>query len=68
MTESSLQALEGKIDDLISLCTALSQENAALKADTAAVRSRQKAIADKNEDAKRKVASIINHLQDMEKS
>ena len=66
MTESSLQALEGNIDKLISLCTALSRENDALRADSAAMRSRQKSLADKTENARRKVESIIDHLQDME--
>ena len=66
MPESQFKALEKKIDDLISLCAELNQENVALKADAANWLSEKQALVSKNESAQHKVESIISRLKGME--
>lgn len=66
MADSPLKALESKIDQLITLCKELNQENQALKADAARWRHERQDLIDKNELARGKVEAMINRLRAME--
>jgi cell division protein ZapB len=66
MSNNSLKELEHKIDDLISLCKELNQENRALKAEIAGWRDERRDLMDKNELARSKVEAMIDRLRTME--
>lgn len=68
MPESPFKALEQKIDDLISLCAELNQENLALKANTDAWQAERDALVEKNQAAASKVESILSRLKTAEQS
>ncbi len=62
MPESQFKALEQKIDDLISLCAELNQENVSLKADKDTWRSEREVLASRNELARHKVEPVEEDL------
>ena len=66
MAESPLQALEGKIDELISLCAELNRENQQLKAENAGWQQEKQDLIDKNDLARSKVEAMIDRLRSME--
>ncbi|GAB3285066.1 TIGR02449 family protein [Parahaliea aestuarii] len=66
MADNPLKALESKIDQLISLCQDLNQENQALKAQAAHWESERRDLIDKNELARGKVEAMIDRLRAME--
>ena len=66
MADNQLKALEGKLDELIALCTELNRENQQLKADNASWQRERQALIDKNELASSKVAAMIDRLRAME--
>jgi len=66
MPESHFKTLEQKIDDLISLCTELNQENVSLKADADSWRSEKENLVTRNELARSKVEAILQRLRAME--
>ena len=66
MPESQFKALEEKIDDLISLCAKLNQENVSLKADKENLRSEREVLVSRNELARHKVETILNRLRTLE--
>ena len=66
MTNNPLKELEHKIDELISLCKELNQENRALKAQVAGWRDERRDLMDKNELARSKVEAMIDRLRTME--
>ncbi|WP_116368023.1 TIGR02449 family protein [Parahaliea mediterranea] len=66
MADNPLKALESKIDQLISLCQDLNQENQALKAQAARWETERKDLIDKNELARGKVEAMIDRLRAME--
>jgi cell division protein ZapB len=66
MSNNSLKELEHKIDELISLCKELNQENRALKAEIAGWRDERRDLMDKNELARSKVEAMIDRLRTME--
>ncbi len=66
MPETQFKALEQKIDDLISLCAELNQENVTLKADAAAWQNERESLVDRNASAQNKVESILSRLKTME--
>ncbi len=68
MPESQFNALEQKIDDLISLCAELNQENVSLKADKETWRSEREVLASRNELARHKVETILNRLRTLEQN
>lgn len=68
MPESQFKALEQKIDDLISLCAELNQENVSLKADKETWRSEREVLASRNELARHKVETILNRLRTLEQN
>jgi len=66
MADSPLQALEGKIDELISLCAELNRENQQLKAENAGWQQEKQDLIDKNDLARSKVEAMIDRLRSME--
>jgi cell division protein ZapB len=66
MSNNPLKELEHKIDELISLCKELNQENRALKAEVAGWRDERRDLMDKNELARSKVEAMIDRLRAME--
>jgi len=66
MSNNPLKELEHKIDELISLCKELNQENRALKAEIAGWRDERRDLMDKNELARSKVEAMIDRLRTME--
>ncbi len=68
MPESQFKALEQKIDDLISLCAELNQENVSLKTDKETWRSEREVLVSRNELARHKVETILNRLRTLEQN
>jgi cell division protein ZapB len=66
MAANPLKELEQKIDELVSLCRELNQENRALKAEVAGWRDERRDLMDKNELARSKVEAMIDRLRTME--
>lgn len=66
MADSPLQALEGKIDELIGLCAELNRENQQLKADNAGWQQEKRELIDQNDLARSKVEAMIDRLRSME--
>ncbi len=66
MADNQLKALEGKLDELIALCTELNRENQQLKAENASWQQERQTLIDKNELASTKVAAMIDRLRAME--
>jgi cell division protein ZapB len=66
MADSPLTALEGKIDELIALCTELNRENQQLKADSAGWYREKRELIDQNELARNKVTAMIDRLRSSE--
>ena len=68
MADSQLKKLEGKIDELISLCSELNLENQALKADSASWYHERQALVEKSELARAKVEAVLKRLKAMEQT
>jgi len=66
MADSALQALESRIDELVSLCQNLDRENRRLKAESSNWRREREDLLQKNELARSKVEALIARLRAME--
>ena len=66
MTTQDLDALERKVDDLLRLCTRLSRENRALKAQQHTWTIERARLIEKNELAKQRVEGMISRLKSLE--
>jgi cell division protein ZapB len=66
MADSQLKVLESKLDELISLCSELNQENQQLKADNASWQLERQSLIEKNELASSRVGAMIERLRAME--
>jgi cell division protein ZapB len=66
MASDALTALENKIDQLISLCAELNEENSQLKSDNAALRRQQSELLDRNQQARERVEATLSRLRAME--
>ncbi len=66
MPDSQFNALEQKIDDLISLCSELNQENVGLKADASSLQSEKQDLASRNQSARSKLEARLSRLKAME--
>jgi cell division protein ZapB len=66
MAETQLKILEGKIDELISLCNDLNRENQSLKADSANWHNERQSLVDKNDLARTKLEAMLGRLKAME--
>ena len=66
MENQELKILEGRIDELIKLCSHLDQEIKTLKASERVLREERSKLLRKNEDARFKVESMITRLKALE--
>jgi cell division protein ZapB len=66
MADSSLPALESKIDELIGLCRELNRENQRLKSDSLNWQRERQDLISKNELACSKVEAMLARLRSME--
>ena len=66
MAETQLKILEGKIDELISLCNDLNRENQSLKADSVNWLNERQSLVDKNDLARTKLEAMLGRLKAME--
>lgn len=68
MAENTLDSLSSKVDDLILLCEKLQADNADLKAREGSLLSERTRLLEKNELARVKVNSMIQHLKSLQKN
>ncbi|WP_185233272.1 TIGR02449 family protein [Teredinibacter franksiae] len=66
MTDRLLSEVEARLDDLISLCDRLEQENATLRAKETNWQQERTRLTEKNELARNRVETMINRLKNIE--
>ena len=66
MNEMQLKALTRKVDDLITLCSQLDDENRQLKSDARQWQKERETLIEKTEIARSKVESMIARLKTLE--
>ena len=66
MADQQLKSLADKIDDLISLCAQLNDENRQLKAEAGQWLQEREQLVEKTEIARSKVESMITRLKALE--
>lgn len=66
MSDSEWTGLEKKVDELIELCSVLSRENRALRAQQQNWTTERAKLIEKNELAKSRVESMIGRLKALE--
>jgi cell division protein ZapB len=64
--EKRCDELEVRVDELITLCERLREENHALRARQSMLLAERADLIDRNEVARNRVESIISRLKDME--
>jgi cell division protein ZapB len=64
--EQDLRALEVRVEELIRACTHLKDENKTLRAREQALSSERDLLAEKNDQAKHRVESMIGRLKRLE--
>lgn len=68
MDKAELSALEGRVDDLISLCDELRAENLALRSQQSNLMAERASLIEKSELARTRVEAMIARLKAMEVS
>lgn len=68
MADNPLKALEGKIDELITLCAQLNRENRALKAENASWQQERRELLEQNSQARSRVQAVLDRLRAMEQA
>lgn len=63
MSNTQLQNLESKVDELIGLCKALKRENQMLKTASASWQQERESLLKKNELAKAGIAATVKNLK-----
>ncbi len=66
MPANPFKELEKKIDELVSLCQELNEENRALKTASTTWKRERRELTDKSELARSKVAATLDRLRTME--
>jgi cell division protein ZapB len=66
MADTEWTALESKVDELIELCSVLTRENRALRAQQQNWTTERAKLIEKNELAKARVESMITRLKALE--
>lgn len=66
MADTEWTALESKVDELIELCSVLTKENRALRAQQQNWTNERAKLIEKNELAKSRVESMITRLKALE--
>ena len=65
MTDDSFQDLSTKVDDLITLCARIKQENRMLKDSQSSWHSERQQLLASNREAKIRLQSVLNRLKAM---
>ncbi len=68
MSEEKFQALNEKVESLISLCVEMKQENQLLKANEENWHSERRELMEKNKVAKARLESILSRLKALEET
>lgn len=68
MASQQLKVLEGKINELIKICSQLHEENRTLKANELFLMSERSRLQEKNEEARVKVEAMIGRLKTLEQN
>ena len=68
MSEEKFQALNEKVESLISLCVEMRQENQLLKANEENWHSERRELMEKNKVAKARLESILSRLKALEET
>lgn len=68
MASQQLKVLEGKINELIKVCSQLHEENRTLKANELFLMSERSRLQEKNEEARVKVEAMIGRLKTLEQN
>lgn len=68
MNDERFNALDEKIDALVSLCAAMKQENQMLRAREHNWQTERQQLLDNNKLAKSRLESVLNKLKAMEQS
>lgn len=66
--EQQLRGLEHRIDELITLCNRLKEENRILRNKEQTLRTERVRLMERNEIATRRVESILSRLKSMDQS
>ncbi len=66
MEENRIEALHGKVDDLIALCGRLREENQLLKDNEQNLRTERRQLLEKNREAKQRLQAILMRLKALE--
>lgn len=66
--EQELRVLEHRIDELITLCNRLKEENRILHIKEQSLRTERVRLVERNEIATRRVESILSRLKSMDQS
>lgn len=66
MTDKLINAIEAKLDQLISQCHHLEQENASLRTELGDWRQERAKLIEKNELARTRVEAMITRLKNLE--
>ncbi|TVZ37521.1 cell division protein ZapB [Alteromonadaceae bacterium 2753L.S.0a.02] len=66
MTDKLINEVEHKLDQLISLCSHLEQENANLRAELGDWKQERARLIEKNELARSRVEAMISRLKNLE--
>jgi cell division protein ZapB len=62
MVHNELNALEGKITQVTSLCRALQSENNLLRQQLAAAEAEKNGLAERMETARKRIERLVQHL------
>lgn len=68
MNEENFNTLDEKIDALITLCTAMKQENQLLRANQNNWQSERQQLLENNRQAKSRLESVLTRLKSLEQS
>ena len=66
MAESNLKSLEGKVDDLIRLCTNMKRENQRLREEQQALQVERTNLINKNQLARSRLEKVLSRLKSMQ--
>ncbi|WP_086929801.1 TIGR02449 family protein [Agarilytica rhodophyticola] len=66
MATSLIKNVEGKLDELIRICSRLEKENSTLRAKEEGWQQERKRLMEKNEIARARVEAMIQHLKTLE--
>ena len=66
MSDTSFNALEGKVDELIQLCNKMKKENQLLRDDKNNWENERKSLVEKNQLARTRLEKLLQRLKSLE--